>query len=66
MVKNNILSEMTGKYLPDSGLETIGVYSTFWTKKYRMHDSESGTFRILIHRYGFRVLYQKKLIKNAN
>ena len=56
MVKNHILSEMTDKYIPDSGFETIGAYGTFLTKKYRTQDSASGTFRILC----------PKLYKNNN
>ena len=32
MVKNSIFSEMTGKYLPDSGFETIGASGIFWPK----------------------------------
>ena len=45
MVKNSIFSEMTGKYLPDSGFETIGASGMFLTKKYRTQDSVYGTFR---------------------
>ena len=39
---------MTGKYLPDSGFETIGASGIFLTKKYRTQDSAYGTFQIRI------------------